>query len=327
MELASVFCDGLVLQANKTNYIFGYGKGEVKVGFCGKTYAATAGGDKWIVALNPETYKNNLELVVYLNGERKVIKNVAVGEVYLVAGQSNAQLRVGEEICGDDDYPADEDLRFFAVNRPEKDDAVFLESDGWQSVRKDTVKRFSAIAYHTGAQLRKKLGVVVGMVECYQGASVIQSWLKKSSADKFEGLVDYSPRKATSAACGYFWNENGFLYERMFSHIIPFAFARVIWYQGESNGYLPEATIYGDMLKTLITEWRADLKDENLPFSVVVICDMVGQSEGFTALQNAQRKFDGVLSGVTLVESSDVCEHSTIHPNDKRALSVRLAEG
>lgn len=33
MELASVFCDGLVLQANKTNYIFGYGKGEVKVGF------------------------------------------------------------------------------------------------------------------------------------------------------------------------------------------------------------------------------------------------------------------------------------------------------
>ena len=64
-----------------------------------------------------------------------------------------------------------------------------------------------------------------------------------------------------------------------------------------------------------------------MPFSVVVICDMVGQSEGFTALQNAQRKFDGVLRCVTMVESSDVCEHSTIHPNDKRALSVRLAEG
>ena len=98
MEIASIFSDGLVLQANKPNYIFGYGKGVAKVEFCGKTYTTTSDGEKWIIALEPETYKKNLELVVYLNGERKVVKNIAVGEVYLVAGQSNVQLRVGQEI-------------------------------------------------------------------------------------------------------------------------------------------------------------------------------------------------------------------------------------
>lgn len=325
MKLGSIFGDGMVLQANKPIYVFGYGKGEAIVEFCGKTYSTVSDGEKWVVEMQPADYAKGLEMVVTLNGERRVLKNVAVGEVVLVAGQSNVQLRVGEENFSEE-YPDDEDLRFFAVNRLEKDSEVFTEEDGWQSVKTQIVKRFSAVGFHTGCELRKKLGVVVGIVACYQGASVIQSWLDKSSGDEIDSRIDSAPRKETSAQCGYFWNENGLLYENMFSRIVPYSFANVIWYQGESNSYDPDVAVYADALKKLVALWREKLEDSELRFTVVVICDMDGQSQAFTGIQREQRSLKGVIDGVEIVESSDVCEHTSIHPGDKRALSRRIAD-
>lgn len=325
MEIASIFCNGMVLQANKPIRVFGTGAGHVEIEFCGKKYGSDFGGDKWLVELSPEDYKSGLEMLVILNGEKRVIRNVAIGEVLLVAGQSNAQMRVGEEKINNPNYPDDTDLRFFAIDRLEEDENAFKEKDGWQSVSADTVNRFSAVGYHVGAELRKR-GIPVGIVACYQGASVIQSWLNGSLADKFDSVSDPVPRRKTSEECGYFWNENGTLYASMFARIIHYAFSCVVWYQGESNAYLPEIGIYGEMFKTLVSSWRKDLRDEKLPFISVVICDMDGQNDAYTAMQYAQRALKGAIEGVEIVESSDVCEHSTIHPNDKRALSKRIAD-
>lgn len=324
MELSSIFCDGMVLQANKPIRVFGIGRGNVEIEFCGKVYKAESTDENWVVELAPEGYKTGLEMSVTLNGEKQVIRGVAVGEVLLVAGQSNVQLRVGEEKIDDPNYPVDLDLRFFAVDRLEEDKEAYAEKDGWKSVDADTVNHFSAVGYHLGAELRKR-GVPVGVVACYQGASVIQSWLKGSLVDRFDKVSDPAPRRKTSIDCGYTWNENGLLYANMFTRIVPYAFSHVIWYQGESNAYLPEIGIYGEMFKTLVSSWRKDLRDENLPFISVVICDMDGQSDAFTAMQFAQRALKGSIDGVEIVESSDVCEHSTIHPNDKRLLCKRIA--
>lgn len=325
MKLGSIFRDGMVLQANKPTYVFGEGEGEAIVEFCGKTYSTVSNDEKWVIEMQPADYAKGLDMIVVLNGEKTVLRNIAVGEVILVSGQSNVQLRVGEENFSEE-YPDDEDLRFFAVNRLEKDPEVFTEEDGWQSVKTEVVKRFSAVGFHTGRELREKLGVVVGVVACYQGASVIQSWLDKSSGDEIDSRIDPKPRKETSIQCGYFWNENGRLYEQMFSRIVPYSFSNVVWYQGESNAYKPDVKVYADALKKLVALWREDLEDANLRFTVVVICDMDGQSEAFTGIQRVQRALRGVIDGVEIVESSDVCEHTSIHPGDKRALSKRIAD-
>ena len=95
-------------------------------------------------------------MVVMLNGDKRTIKNVSICEVFFVAGQFNVQMCVGEEIYADEEYPVDEKLRIFAVDRPEQDPEVFKECDGWQSANKNNIKYFSAVGYHVGAKLRKR---------------------------------------------------------------------------------------------------------------------------------------------------------------------------
>ena len=61
-------------RAGKLNHIFGYGQGSVKVEFCGKTYETQSKGEKWIVELLPQSYCDDLEIVVMLNFEKRTIK-------------------------------------------------------------------------------------------------------------------------------------------------------------------------------------------------------------------------------------------------------------
>ena len=51
MKMNEIFCDGLILQANKPVRIFGSGNGTVTVTIGGKSATATAEGERWLVEL------------------------------------------------------------------------------------------------------------------------------------------------------------------------------------------------------------------------------------------------------------------------------------
>jgi sialate O-acetylesterase len=42
----------------------------------------------------------------------------------------------------------------------------------------------------------------------------------------------------------------------MIAPLKPFVIKGVIWYQGESNAYPGEASLYGPLIKTIIQDWR-----------------------------------------------------------------------
>ena len=326
MELNGIFCDGAVFQANKPIYVFGKGDGTVKIEFLGRVYEGMSRDGKWEIEIAPAAYADNLEMKVTLGKETRVIKNISVGEVVLVAGQSNMQFRLEAE-KPQENHSDDERLRFFAVDRIEFDAGCLKERDGWRAATGENTLKHSAVGYHLGVEMRKKYGVTVGIVECYQGASIIQSWMSKAVADKFDELVPLSDRHLDSVNGEYSaWNKNGKLHDEMFLHIVPYSFSCVVWYQGESNTAVKEGRIYDKMLSSMIDEWRTELKDNELPFIVVVICDLEYRSDdGWKNVQNAQRRMTG-YKNVRVVESYDVCEHTDIHPSDKRALSKRIFE-
>lgn len=95
-----------------------------------------------------------------------------------------------------------------------------------------------------GQKLRERTGASVGIVECYQGASVIQSRMKKSEAEKEEFYIPMNKRHRDFTNEGYKtylrWNEDGKLFENMLLRIAPFSFSGVVWYQGESNTSVSE---------------------------------------------------------------------------------------
>ena len=97
MKLAELFTDNMVLAANKPLRVFGDGVGDVTINFLGKTYTSKCYYGKWEVELDPAPYGGPYQMEVILNGNSTILKNVYVGEVILLAGQSNIEWQVGSE--------------------------------------------------------------------------------------------------------------------------------------------------------------------------------------------------------------------------------------
>ncbi len=110
----------------------------------------------------------------------------------------------------------------------------------------------------------------------------------------------------------------------------PRKLSGVVWYQGESNIERPE--IYADELRTMIREWRELFEDDNLPFYIVELAAYMHsellspESEGWRAIQDAQRRVAEEMDGVYLVPGRDLGEWNDIHPQDKKTLGERVVK-
>ena len=323
MHLPKIFCDHMVLQANKPIRIFGQAKGRVEISFAGDSFITQTTGCKWEILLPAMSYGGPYEMRIRADGEEKCIKDIMIGEVILCAGQSNMQFTLANE----ETYEAMENsaLRIFVSDRIEAHEGI-KSKDGWVCCEADTVKYWTAIGYHLAKMLYKARGVAVGIVGCYQGASNIQSWLPKEIAlekrfhvEAEEAHIDYRSELYKD------WNQPGKLFEHTFLPIAPYALSTVIWYQGESNTSLVEGKIYKDMLAELVKAWRKYLKNESLPFIIIQLCDLDERNdEGWRVIQRAQAEAVECIEYTKLVTSSDVCEHFDIHPQHKERLAEKI---
>ena len=323
MKLAIIFSDNMVLQANKLLRFFGTGKGKIVLTLQGKRYEKISDGEKWALELPPQPYGGPFDIQISLDGEEKTLKNVAFGDVFLCAGQSNMQFTIWEEQNGNP-IEDDEKIRYFSSDRAEAHDGQ-KSADGWKICKKDEVGSWSALGLHIAQGYRAKKDVFVGLVGCFQGASSIRSWIPERALDESVNtpLALRHPDHTNEYSA---WNGDAFLYNKTFSPIVPYGFHSVVWYQGESNTSVDEGKIYTELLKRMISAWREDLQDSALPFVVVEICDFDGRNdEAWRAIQRCQQEAANVVENVTTVTSKDVCEHGNIHPSNKEKLAQKIA--
>ena len=328
MKLNQMFTDNMVFQANKPIRIFGEGKGTVSVEFSDNKVTEICKEDKWIIELPSMNYGGPYEFKIYLNEEEIILKDIYIGDVFLLAGQSNIELSL-EFIK----YP-EEKLEGCPLVRAYMQDRVVLSPniksvDGWMICGEtEKLKYWSALGYHTALNISKKKNVAVGLVFCYKGASIIESWLPEYIVGKEEYRIPYEERYLSRSACkDEPHNKTSALYYNTQQKIVPFSFSSVIWYQGESNTGSGEYKIYGSLLKELIFCWRNDFKDPDLPFIVIVIADFDERDDdGWKNIQQIQKNIQNEIKNVISVESADVCESSDIHPPTKTLLAERIAE-
>lgn len=324
MKLEKIFSDGMVLQANKNVRIFGTGKGKVEVEFLGERFSTVSENDSWLLELKSYPYGGPYKMEINLDGEKTVIEDIYIGEVILCAGQSNMQFTMDAEVTKPEDYESDEYFRIFSLVRPEE--GGLTSDDGWIVCEKEKVGTFSAIAYQIGLELRKKGVPYVGTIVCAQGASVIQSWTDKKLFDNNEEL--YVP--ADELFCDHRikeyvnWNEFGTLHDLLFMKVAPYSIREIVWYQGESNASPAEGKIYVKLLKTMIENWREELKDSTLKFIVIQIAE-TRYDEGWLLIQKAQLEAPKYIENIETVICSDVCEKEMIHPVTKGLLSKRIS--
>ena len=184
LKLHQLYTDNAIFQRNVIKYpIKGFaGKNsKVVVTFRNNTVATTA-DDKgnWCAYLPSGEAGEGFELKVVSEGENLTAKNIAVGDVWLVAGQSNAEFTVGwfkqgAEWSKDSDYPL---IRF---QKQTWQPPHMRKDDAWQILSPKTVKNFSATGFFFAKEIWKNHKIPVGVIVSASGGSVIRSWIPESA--------------------------------------------------------------------------------------------------------------------------------------------------
>ena len=313
-----MFTSHMVFQANKPVRFFGTGSGMVSVTFNGTKKSVCADGD-WLIEFEACDYGGPYEIQVELDGSITVLSDVWVGDVYLLAGQSNMQLRLELSKYPVENYTGNDNVRYYTADQPMPQKIV--SADGWVQLTKKNAGMFPAIGYHIATTLATD-NRKIGLIGCFQGASVIQAWLPEAIAKKEAFQVSEKYKDHAK----YAHNKDGLLYQYMTEKLIPYSVHTMLWYQGESNVSEQESKIYLSMLTALIHAWREGFCDKNLPVIVVQIADCDSRAtEAWRTVQQAQMAVQDVLPNVRTVISRDVCESDDIHPGTKELLAKRIA--
>ncbi len=117
------------------------------------------------------------------------------------------------------------------------------------------------------------------------------------------------------------------LYNGMIHPLHPFAIRGAIWYQGESNFYGGEGSIYTERMKALIAGWRQLFGAGDFPFYFVQIApyNYVGfdleKGGPFLEAQTAAQAIPN--TGMAVI--NDIGNLKDIHPTNKQVVGKRLA--
>lgn len=123
------------------------------------------------------------------------------------------------------------------------------------------------------------------------------------------------------------WKPTG-LYNSMIHPLINYKVKGFLWYQGESNTGKPKE--YGDLLTTMINDWRSKWNEKDAPFLIVQLANfMEAKSQpvesNWAELRDQQRKVSLTVPQTGLVVIIDAGEWNDIHPLDKKTVGDRLA--
>jgi sialate O-acetylesterase len=185
-RLPHLFSDHMVLQRDREIHVWGWADpGEaVEVRFAGAARKTRATQDGyWDVLLPPFAAGGPFVLEVRANSIVR-FKDVMVGEVWVASGQSNMTYALSEAATGAQDIlkANDPELRFFAVPRRIAVEAqVDTLPASWQLCTSDTAKEFSAVAYYFARDLRRNLGVPVGVILSGWPGTAAEEWTDPDS--------------------------------------------------------------------------------------------------------------------------------------------------
>jgi sialate O-acetylesterase len=365
VRLPKIFTDHMVIQRDREAPVWGWASpGErIVVKFAGQRVRATAdAAGKWTVALKPLQASAKPRKMTITGGNRIVLSDVLVGDVWLASGQSNMAYSMGG-LWGSNPPPvppsADKNakpivwpqpaqriiqdrqspqcpmvrlnrqmwLQFILPNRP---DPV---SPGWQHCSTDTLFDFSAVAYYFARNLQDALHVPIGVIESAVGGTRIEVWTPLSAYEKspvFENDADLVKGLVDGEVAGR-------LYKPWIEPLAPFALKGAIWYQGESNVLLVDNR-YGTKMSLLISSWRNAWHEEDLPFYFVQLAPFAySESQKSpsathdltreTLAEIRQQQMDVLKdqnTGIALT-SDLVDDVHDIHPTDKWNVGHRLA--
>jgi sialate O-acetylesterase len=310
VRLPDILSSSMVFQQNQKVPVWGTAEpGETVIVAFQKqklTVVADAKG-KWRVDLKPLKADFTPQTLT-VEGKNKIeLKDILIGEVWLVAGQSNMQRLLretsnGEEVQKQANHP---NIRLFNASR----EVAFKKKQGklgeWAACTPESVKEFSAAGYYFGVELERELKVPIGLINSSYGGSQAEAWTPveylnanpdlKATVERTKIWDEERPRvKIEYAEAIKKWREESekqkaagarpspspgvpdalrdyriaaSIYDGMIEPLMPFAIRGAAWYQGESNEARAEQ--YNILLPVMIRAWRERWGQGAFPFGIV----------------------------------------------------------
>ena len=357
IELATPFADHMVLQRGRAVPVWGTatpGAG-IRVEFAGHvletTADATGGWKVAFPAMEASREGRTLLATESAKGSDPVavtVGDILVGEVWMCAGQSNADC----PIWGDDPhYREAQGAMILSMTRkpfvrlvktlvafgtvPKRDYRAVWRPMTPQALA-DARPKPSAMGYLVAPARATPLDIPLRLVDCSWGGTNIDAWTPRSGYADVPSLRDVAALPLLERAdfdaartngvyrgkqiYGYFLQQPSALWNGMVAAYAPMAVRGLIWYQGCHNSGEPER--YCDKMHALYNGWAKEFANPGLR---LYFAQLAPWGHGIADIQRAQAKFAAEEPNAGMAVINDVGCNTDIHGSDKKTVAKRLA--
>ena len=277
LELARVFTDNAVLQRDQPCIVYGRDipGTTVTVTFAGATSSTLADvTGHWRVTLQPQPATTTPSTMTIEGSHRKVLRNILVGDVWLISGQSNADfpLRSAEGGPATAASATNSLLRLLLLEESPRTDARawsaaevnrLNEKDfftgSWEVCTPARAEKTSAIGFFFARHIQTNQNVPIGLIDCSVGGTPAASWMSPQSIASHPDTRKLAGRFLASDTVPEFvrkrllqnladWDSAGrpspmpehpykpaSCWRLGFGELAPFALRGILWYQGETD--------------------------------------------------------------------------------------------
>ena len=374
VKMTSIFSDGMVFQRDMPINVFGTCRkvgAEIKITLGGETVIAIvdATGNFKATFAARSAAKGLTLTVEQLGVDIPTVftyNDVAIGEVIVISGQSNAAYELykmedsAEYIANADNYSS---IKVF--RSPTKYEFYEVEQGigSWYTVTSELLKKssviggdVSAIGYVLATRMADEFGddVAIAIIDASYVGSGIYPWIEfnyfkeqfanTSYSDVQEGIERYNDyvsfylengRYPTSDSEVSSYHEKpyrktpGVCYNAMIAPIEGYTAKCVIWYQGEENS-LSHKDTYGIFFDALKESYKKAFSNDGLKFFAVQLAPYATNQGDFTVTQYNLGEADDTFVISTSREgpvlNASDLAHGTIHPSIKSPIGHRVAD-
>jgi sialate O-acetylesterase len=209
IELGAPFADNAILQREMDVPVWGWSKAgtKVTVEFAEQKEEAAADADgKWMLKLKPLKANDSPQEMVIADdaGNKIVLKNILVGEVWMASGQSNMQWEAGKastskiisELAAKGKLPPIREAK--VTNACSSLQPIEHAEGAWSDG--SSFSEYSAIAFAFAYDLYKELKIPIGIVNCAFSTTAIQAWTPREGFTG--GTDDYTKKLYTEVLEG-----------------------------------------------------------------------------------------------------------------------------
>ncbi|MBB5440741.1 sialate O-acetylesterase [Pedobacter sp. AK017] len=329
VTLPAIISSGMVLQQQSNVALWGKAKAGSKVtittSWNQKAYLATTTKDgSWKLSV-PTPKAGGPYTITFNDGEKLVLNDILIGEVWLCSGQSNMEMPVkgfgnqpitnSNELLTDADEPG---VRLFRIEKNMSRTPLTELNAKWEHSNSETTGQFSAVGYQFARMLQQKLKVPVGIIQSAYGGTIIEAWMDKKS---FAGFTDV---KIPADTVKMIKNEPFVLFNAMINPIVGFNIKGALWYQGENNWFTPDT--YDKKMEAMVKEWRSIWGCGDFSFYYVQLAPNAypNGKDKLPVIYEKQAKAMQLIPNSGMAVSVDAGSQTTIHPPDKTIISKRL---